>query len=161
MRSLDIGSEDKLMVSFDIVSLFTNVPLLETIDNCADILYRCNLGPSSIPEELFLEFIRLATEGVEFSFDGTMYAQMDGVAMGTPLGPVLANIFVGYYERILFDKVHKPCVYMRYVDDTFSTFDSSTDATNFLAQLNSLHPSLKFTMEIEEHRALPSFRCPC
>lgn len=78
-----------------------------------------------------------------------------GIAMGSPLGPVLANIFVGYYERILFGNVQKPCVYMRYVEDTFSIFDSAIDATNFLAQLNSLHPSIKFTMEVEKDMALP------
>lgn len=92
---------------------------------------------------------------MEFSFNETMYVQTDGVAMGSPLGPVLANIFAGYYERLLLDKVPKPCVYMRYVDDTFSIFDSARDATNFLSYLNSLHSFLKFTMSVEKDRALP------
>lgn len=75
IRGLDIPSEDKLTLSFDIVSLFTNVPLHETIGICANIVYRANLGPAGIPQQLFLECMRLATEGVEFSLNEMMYVQ--------------------------------------------------------------------------------------
>lgn len=75
-----------------------------------------------------------------------MYAQVYEVSMGSPLGPVFANIFVGYYERFLFEKYCKPHVY---IDDTFffSIFDSIKDAEAFHTQLNSLHPTVQFTME--------------
>ena len=48
--------------------------------------------------------MRSATSSVEFSFNNNMYKQTDGVAMGSPLGPSLANIFVGYYEEKLFSQ---------------------------------------------------------
>ena len=51
-----------------------------------------------------------------------MYWQIDGVAMGSPLGPAPTNIFVGYYESKLFNKISKPTVYSRYIDDIFSLF---------------------------------------
>ena len=79
----------------------------------------------------------------------------NGVAMGSPLGPALANIFVGYYESKLFNKISKPTVYCRYVDDTFSLFHKETEFQKFLNYLNSLHPSLKFTNEIETNNSLP------
>ena len=44
----------------------------------------------------------MATSLVEFSFNYVMHRQFDGVAMGSPLSPALANIFVGYYEAKLF-----------------------------------------------------------
>ena len=75
--------------------------------------------------------------------------------MGSPLGPVLANIFVGIQEEHLFSMVSKPLLYYRYVDDTFAIFDSQADATNFLLALNSLHPALHFTHEEEHDRRLP------
>lgn len=56
------------------------------------------------PETFFLEFMHLATEGVEFSFDEIMYSQIDGVSMDSTLALFLANIFVGYYEILVFEK---------------------------------------------------------
>ena len=85
------------MCPFDVVSLFTNVPLEETIKICADALYRDDdIDPlyTALSEESFCKFLRLVTSGVEFSFNDTicMLRQKDGVAMGSPLGPVLAGI---------------------------------------------------------------------
>ena len=91
------------MCSFDISSLFTNVPLEETINICADALY-CDDSDAQplISKAVFIELMKSATSGVEFSFNDIMYKQTDGVAMGSPLGPALANIFVGYYEEKIF-----------------------------------------------------------
>ena len=49
-------------------------------------------------KDVFIELMNIATTSVEFSFNNKIYKQIDGVAMGSPLGPALANIFVGYQE---------------------------------------------------------------
>ena len=49
--------------------------------------------------------MKIATSSVEFSFNNCMYRQIDEVAMASPLGPALENIFVGFYECKLFDKI--------------------------------------------------------
>ena len=74
--------------------------------------------------------------------------------MGSPLGPALANIFVGYYEKKLFSQTQKPSTYFRYVDDTFAIFNYEAEADEFLTKLNCLHPPLKFTFEKEEGKCL-------
>ena len=99
--------------------------------------------------------MKSATSPVEFSFNNTMYKQIHGVAMGSPLSPALANIFVEYYEEKLFSQTQKPPTYFRYVDGTFAIFDHGAEAEEFLIKLNCLHPSLKFTFEKEKGKCLP------
>ena len=93
-----------LCVLFDVSSLFTNVSLDETIKICSEALYDQSHSRPFIPKDMFVELMKSATSSVEFSFNNTMYKQTDGVAMGSPLGPALANIFVGYYEEKVFSQ---------------------------------------------------------
>ena len=83
-----------------------------------------------------------------------MYKQLDGVAMGSPLGPALANIFVGFHESRLFDNTVKPGFYFRFVDDAFAIFGSELDCDQIKGKLNLLHPALKFTVEKEQANSL-------
>ena len=81
-------------------------------------------------------------------FEGKFYDQIDGVAMGTPLGPVLANLFMGYHEQKGLQSFEE-CeliLYLRYVDDIIYLFNSKSDADKFFVFLNQ-HPKIKFTIE--------------
>ena len=70
----------------------------------SDLLYDdFDLQPL-IPKDVFVELMKSATFSFEFSFNNTMYKQTDGVAMGSPLGPALTNIFARYYEESYFLK---------------------------------------------------------
>ena len=144
------------LCSFDIKSLFTNVPLDEAIKICADSLYEdTNIEPPPFNREIFTSLIEFATKDIEFSFDDAMYRQVDGIGMGNPLGSILSNIFVGYYESILFSDIPPPDGYKRYVDDTFAIFPSKEESISFLGKLNNMHPSLTFTCEFETSECLP------
>ena len=89
---------DMFMCSFVVCSLYTNVPLEETIEICCDVLFRCSLPKPTFPESVFKHLINFATSSDEFRFNNIMYRQIDGVAMGSSLGPTLANTFVGFCE---------------------------------------------------------------
>ena len=81
------------MFSFDVASLFTNVPLEETIEI---ILKRICINKeiiTDIPKQEMKELLILCTKNVHFTFNNDTYIQVDGVAVGSPLGPVLANIY--------------------------------------------------------------------
>ena len=130
-----------------------HVSLADTIEICTETLYDGHLPTAVILIHVFIEVMKTATTSAEFSFNNIMYKQIDGVAMGSPLGSALVNIFVGYYESKLFNDISKPTVYFRYVDDTFSLFYKETDFQKFLTCLNSL--SLQFTNEIEANNSLP------
>lgn len=110
--------------------------------------------PIPLTEGSFRRLMELATSGVEFSFDNIMYRQTDGVSMGSPLGPALANIFVGYQERKIKDD-EWPELYSRFVDDIFSHFESKELSDSFLERINGLHPALRFTREDEQQGSLP------
>ena len=149
MQNLDIDP-NVFMCSFDVSSLFTNVFLEETIKICSDALNDNSDLQLLIPKDVYVELMKSATSSIEFSFNNTMYKQTDGVAMGSPLGPALANIFVGYYEEKIFSQTQKSPTYFRYVGDRFPIFNHEAEANEFLTKLNCLHPSLKFTFEKEK-----------
>ena len=136
------------MCSFDDSYLFTNVSLDEIIKICLEVLYDKSDSQPIFPKDVFVELMKNATSSVEFSFNNTVYKQTDGVAMRSPLGPALVDIFFGYYEE-------KPPIYFKYVDDTFAIFDHEVEVDKLLSKLNCLHPSLKFTFEKEEDKCLP------
>ena len=147
MQDLSTDSDQTFLCSFDISSLFTNIPLGETIQICADSLYESNLTPPIMDKDFFIELMNNATTSVEFSFNNKMYKQIDGVAMGSPLGPALANIFVRYQEEKLFIDNNQPLIYFKFADDTFAMFeDKFNNCKQFLKQLNSLHQSLTFRL---------------
>ena len=153
LKSLNLNKE-VFMCSFDIKSLFTNVPLNEVIKICLEQLYHSDIIPPEFNEDTCNELLKLATTNVDFSFNDTMYRQIDGVAMGSPLGPILANIFVGYQEKHLFSKIKKPIMYTRYMDDIFALFHSRDEIDKFLVTLNRMHSSLVFTKEDETNGVL-------
>ena len=72
--------------------------------------------------------------------------------MGSPLGPVLANLFMGFYEKSWIDSADgcKPIFYKRYVDDIFCYFDNEYNSQQFLNHLNHQHPNIQFTIENEK-----------
>ena len=69
--------------------------------------------------------------------------------MGSPLAPVLANIFLGFYKSKWLNEynLNKPKFYFRYFDDIPAAFDNKQDSLNFLIFLDNRHPNIKFTIE--------------
>ena len=92
------GSE-YFMGGLDVDSLFTNILLEETIDICANKLSKFTEKVEGLSEIEFKKVLILATKESYFIFNRKLYKQVDGVAMGSPLGPTLANVFVVHFEK--------------------------------------------------------------
>ena len=85
------------LVSYNVTSLFTNIPLQETIDKAINPILNHNPNLDITKKELKRLFL-FATSQIHFIFNSNFYNQIDGVAMCSPLAPVLANIFMDFYE---------------------------------------------------------------
>ena len=151
--------EQDIMVSFDVESLFTNVPTDETLEILKELLDKDDSLSSRtpIPKDTVLELTRLCLTTTYFQYKDSFYQQKSGMAMGSPLSPLMANIFMEWFEeRALDTALKKPKLWLRYVDDVYSQWQHGRPSLQeFLNHLNSIHPSIKFTMEVEANSHLP------
>ena len=86
--------------SLGVESLFTNIPLEETINISCDSLFGNEAKINNFSTDNFKKLLRMALQNNFFNFDGKIYKQTDGVAMGSPLDPNLANAFLCFHEQI-------------------------------------------------------------
>ena len=141
------------------MQLFISIPLKETIDIAVNLLFEHNLGLNITKTEL-KKLSESATSDTYFLFQGTFYDQIDGVAIVSPLGPVLANLFMGYYEALWLNSFRE-CeiiLYRRYVNDIICLFNCESYADKFFEFFNTQHPNIKFTFEKQVTNFI--FRCP-
>ena len=149
------GNSANFLVSFDVVSLFTNIPLEESIKLAVDKIYQS--GVTKFTKKELHKLLVFCTSQTHFLFNGKYYDQIDGVCMGSPLGPVLANLFMGVHEKEWIQNYPGSGLnfYKRYVDDICCSFNSESDAHSFFTFLNTRHPNIKFTSEKEANGILP------
>ena len=120
------------MVSSDVTSLFTNIPLEEGINLTINLLFEAK-SDLNISRKDLQKLFQFATSQTNFLFNGNMYDQVDGVAMGSPLAPILANIFMGYHEKEWIRNYNYGGLfyYKRYVEDIFAVFETKDHAVSF------------------------------
>ena len=130
-RDFNFLGEDKLIFTMDISSLYTVIPNSEGLQalTCTCRYFfdqRTVTEPSS---ETLLRLAELVLTLNCFSFAGNYYKQINGVAMGTKMGPSYANLFVGYVEHQFFNQYDgpKPDLYGRYIDDCIGAISSSRE----------------------------------
>mgnify|MGYP001803339557 CR=1 FL=1 len=122
------------MASLDINSLFTNVLLDETINICVNDLFKTNTSFHGLDKKQIFDMLSLTTKESIILFNERFYEQIDGVAMGSPLGPTLANSFLCHHETNWLNDCpasFKPVYYRRYVDDIFVLFRHPEHISSF------------------------------
>ena len=97
--------KDHTFISFDVKSLFTYVPLDFTINVILIRIYNENEIHTNIKRLEMKELLLLCTKNVDFTFNNDIYQQCDGVAMGSPFGPVIAGIFIVELESTLLPRL--------------------------------------------------------
>ena len=135
----------------DITSLYTVIPNNEGL-----LALKYFFDQRTVKEPSTDTLLRLAELVLTldcFTFSGEIFKQINGVAMGTKMGPNYANLFVGYVEEQIFNQFDgpKPELFGRYIDDCLgATSCTKEELERFIGFVNSFHPALKFTWEISE-----------
>ena len=124
------------------MSLYTNVPVYEAIKLVAERLYS---------GDTFIKLLELCSTNVMMLTHEGYYIQKDGLAMGSPPAPLLANIWLANLEELKRDDSK---LFGRYMDDVIRSIAREQGKLK-LAQLNSIHPNLKFTVEYEKDGQIP------
>jgi hypothetical protein len=163
-NSLDLVSKIKnivvppkaLLVSFDIVNLFPSIPIPDLKSILKKLLHVHVPSPLEISE--LSQLIDISLDQNYFRFNNSFYIQKSGLPMGSPLSPLLADIFLNELENRIFSVSkfrNNVQFWYRYVDDVVCLWTGSTRQLDmFLKEINTLNKSIQFTMEIEANNSL-------
>ncbi len=165
IETLELSCEARL-ASFDVESLFTRVPVQQTLQIVRarlDSLRETEEGAETLEEltslsiDGFMELLSLMVEDFFFTWHGVLYKQRKGLPMGSRLSPILANIFMEEIENTVFRTlIIKPIIYLRYVDDIFIIYNQNElDLQDLLRVFNAQHPDIRLTCELERDGHLP------
>ncbi|CAF1601783.1 unnamed protein product, partial [Didymodactylos carnosus] len=169
IHSLRFNQDEIKLVSFDIISLFTKVPLDRTIEIILEQMYgkphTCTFSNKKKDDwcdncknryEL-KSLLEIATKDSHFIFNDKIYCQLQGIAMGSPLGPLFADVYINYLETKLKRRLVTNGVlyWKRFVDDSFVIVKKDADINKLLKILNSFDPAVQFTVEIENNGTIP------
>ena len=149
--------EDDVLVSFDVTALFTKVP----VDKSVDVIHSRLESDTSLPTRTSMtaahvrDLLLFCLKTTYFLYDSIIYVQVEGAAMGSPVSPIVANLFMEWFEEHAIQTfIYEITLWKRYVDDTIVALDDSL-LEDFTTHINSIHPSIKFTREEEVDNALP------
>ena len=161
LRLVHIGSNEEL-VSFDVLVLFTSIPVPTALDVINRLFtghienpqakgkYGCSFTDNTcgLQKTEVIKLLKLVVENCEFTFQGNFFKQLHGAAMGSPCSPVVANIYMEYFEDLaLGPEAPIPIKeWKRYIDDIFSIIPKGKREV-MLQYLNSINPHIKFTVE--------------
>ena len=158
IQDIHMTPQDQL-VSFDIKNLFTEVPVEAALKVVEEKLTKDQTlrERANIPVPQLVELTNLCLRSTYFQLGEEFYEQLDGAAMGSPLSPVIANLYLEHLEETALQSAClKPKLWVRYVDDTFVIWPhGQEELQSFHNHLNQQHPRIQFKVEEEKDDKLP------
>ena len=145
IKTLPPLQKNEWYVSYDVDSLFTNIPLKETIDYIIHKTHNEKLLKPICKKLIFKRLLYKLTAYCTIQFNQSFYKQIHGWAMGGPLSVILADIHMVRAENEVLKPMNPP-FYKRIVDDIYSRKNKFQQDALFEA-LNDFHPNTKLTIE--------------
>ena len=157
IKTIQIPDDHKL-VSFDVKSLFTSIPLQLALDCTKTAINKSHYQPP-LPTDDLMDLLHLCLTSTYFQYNGKHYKQLHGTAMGSPVSVVVAEIVMqNIEEQALATYSETLPLWLRYVDDTITAVHESK-IDEFHEHLNEQNTSIQFTKEIEENGKIPFLDC--
>lgn len=136
------------LVTIDVTALYTNIPHDDMKEAVRYFLSK-QAEPETPPPEVVVDVADHVLQNNVFSFEGKVFKQVLGTAMGTPMAPTGANLFMGMLEERLLDQSPVPVnreFWKRFIDDILMLWMGSQEELDvFIDHMNSFHPTIKFT----------------
>ena len=151
LKDVEIKNNE-VMVSFDVVGLFPNIPLDVAFTAIENFLESTSLKDSD--QEILLKLSKLCMKQNIFEFRGKFYQQKTGASIGNSASPLIADFFMSQFEQKIKTESWFPRFWTRYVDDVFAIMDREK-VDEVLEKLNSYYQTIEFTKELEENSRLP------
>ena len=136
------------LVAIDVVGLYTNIPhedIEVSVTHFLSEFPQLNIPPANVIVDVMNHILKNNT----FVFEGKIYKQIHGTAMGTPMAPAIANLFMGWLEKRLIDGSPFPInieLWRRFLDDILMLWMGTEEELKvFMEYCNTFHPTIKFT----------------
>ena len=152
--------DNHTLVSFDVKSLFTSIPLQLALDcTRSAITLHANDTPLAIPTNDIMDLLTLCLTSTYFQYNGKHYKQLHGTAMGSPVSVIVAEIVMQNIEQTALTTYKQQLPFwFRYVDDTITALPTD-DIQTLHDHLNKQNLHIQFTKEIEENGSIPFLDC--
>ena len=155
-------SEDEVITSYDVSALFTAVPP----DDAIEVARKCLLQDpelfkrTPLKVDHIIELLKLCLNTTYFSYKGKYYIQKHGCAMGSPVSPIIVDLYMEDFERKALASFtgSPPRIWLRYVDDTFVILKEQ-ELSPFFEHINNVDINIKFTQEECQDNSLPFLDC--
>ena len=148
LRGVELAEDDAVLLSTaDVESLYTSIPIADALSAVEERLHACGVDETFL--RITVAAIELVLELNFFEFNGRTYHQKRGLAMGTPLAPPVANLFLASLEARLMSGLPPPTLYVRFLDDILvvQTLSEAEPEDLLWDGLHAMHPDIRLTRE--------------
>ena len=159
----EIVRENEELVSFDVENMYGNINVDQAMEITGEYLSNDPTLKDRTPYSVsdILKLLNLCLKNTYFSYRGTIYKQVKGLSMGSPVSPIVADLFMEKWEQKALDSCpieFKPRIWKRFKDDTF-VIGIKDKSPELKAHLNQLDHDINVTSEIEKDGVLPHLDC--